>query len=144
MCLAAELAGEGIGRGGFLRALLGDAEVAGDLEGWSALDGAPSRHRIAMALLALGRRPSLAPVQALCRTTWPVETRRILDGLGRIKAPDGFLLCHWCGSAECEAKIQEETKATIRCLAFDQPEESGSCIKCGEPSNKRAHFAKAY
>ncbi|MCP3979567.1 MAG: proline--tRNA ligase [bacterium] len=66
------------------------------------------------------------------------------DFLGRIEKPDGFLLSHWCGKAECEARIQEETKATIRCLAFDQPDESGSCVRCGEPSSKRAHFAKAY
>jgi prolyl-tRNA synthetase len=62
----------------------------------------------------------------------------------KIENPGGFLLAHWCGSAECEAKVKEETKATIRCLGFDQPEETGPCIVCGETSNKRAHFAKAY
>jgi len=56
----------------------------------------------------------------------------------------GFLLAHWCGNSECEEKVQTETKATIRCLAFDQPDESGSCMICGGASTKRAHFAKAY
>jgi prolyl-tRNA synthetase len=58
--------------------------------------------------------------------------------------PGGFLLAHWCGSGNCEERVQEETKATIRCLALDQPEESGKCILCGEASSKRAHFAKGY
>jgi len=62
----------------------------------------------------------------------------------RLEQTGGFLLAHWCGGADCEAKVQEETKATIRCLAFDQPEEAGACMVCGKPSTKRAHFAKAY
>jgi prolyl-tRNA synthetase len=71
-----------------------------------------------------------------------------VDGYDEFKAkiedPGGFLLAHWCGSGDCEEKVQEETKATIRCLAFDQPDEGGSCIVCGGKSSKRAHFAKAY
>jgi prolyl-tRNA synthetase len=62
----------------------------------------------------------------------------------RIEDPGGFLLAHWCGDAACEDKVKNETKATIRCLAFDQPDERGTCILCGGESTKRAHFAKAY
>ena len=58
--------------------------------------------------------------------------------------PGGFLLAHWCGDEACEEKIQEETKATIRCLTFDQPEEPGKCLVCDGESKKRAHFAKSY
>jgi len=61
-----------------------------------------------------------------------------------IEDPGGFLLAHWCGDKACEERVKTETKATIRCLAFDQPEEAGRCMVCGEPSQKRAHFAKAY
>jgi len=61
-----------------------------------------------------------------------------------VDGPGGFVLAHWCGRTECEVKVQEETKATIRVLAFDQPDESGPCVVCGQPSNKRVHFAKAY
>ena len=32
----------------------------------------------------------------------------------------------------------------IRCIAFDQPEESGKCLICGGESTRRVHFAKAY
>jgi prolyl-tRNA synthetase len=59
-------------------------------------------------------------------------------------ATAGFLLAHWCGRAECEERIKDETKATIRCLAFDQPEEDGRCVRCDGESTRRVHFAKAY
>ncbi len=62
----------------------------------------------------------------------------------RLADPGGFLRAHWCGDAACEERIQRETKATIRCLTFDQPEEAGSCLICGGASSKRAHFARAY
>jgi len=62
----------------------------------------------------------------------------------KLEDPGGFLLAHWCGDAACEERIQDETKATIRCLALDQPEEQGACMICGNPSKKRAHFARAY
>ncbi len=74
--------------------------------------------------------------------THPVDTYREFQD--RIDSPGGFLLAHWCGSSECEIAVQADTKATIRCLAFDQPHEKGACVRCGQPSSRRAHFAKAY
>ena len=58
----------------------------------------------------------------------------------------GFLLCHWDGTAETEAKIQEETKATIRCIPVDSYlcEEEGTCIYSGKPSHRRVIFARSY
>jgi prolyl-tRNA synthetase len=56
----------------------------------------------------------------------------------------GLLYAHWCGSEACEQAIQDETKATIRCIPFDQIEEGGRCIYCGKPSTGRVPFAKAY
>ncbi|HFB67408.1 MAG TPA: hypothetical protein ENJ66_00475, partial [Calditrichae bacterium] len=41
-------------------------------------------------------------------------------------------------------KIKEETKATIRNIPFDEPEEEGKCIYCGKPSSRRVIFARAY
>lgn len=55
-----------------------------------------------------------------------------------------FIRAHWCGSGECELKIKEETKATIRNIPFDEPEEEGKCIYCGNPSSRRVIFARAY
>lgn len=56
----------------------------------------------------------------------------------------GFLLCHWDGTTETEERIKEETKATIRCIPNDAPEEEGTCIYTGKPSHRRVIFARAY
>lgn len=56
----------------------------------------------------------------------------------------GFILAHWDGTAETEEKIKDETKATIRCIPIDAPEETGKCVYSGSPSNKRVIFARAY
>ncbi|HNZ40202.1 MAG TPA: proline--tRNA ligase, partial [Candidatus Latescibacteria bacterium] len=56
----------------------------------------------------------------------------------------GFLLAHWDGTAETEALIKEETKATIRCIPLDNPQEPGVCVRTGKPSTQRVVFAKAY
>lgn len=56
----------------------------------------------------------------------------------------GFLLCHWDGTTETELKIKEETKATIRCIPLDNPQEEGKCIYTGKLSKQRVIFAKNY
>lgn len=56
----------------------------------------------------------------------------------------GFVLAHWDGSTETELKIKNETKATIRCIPLNAPEEEGKCILTGKPSKRRVLFAKAY
>ncbi len=61
-----------------------------------------------------------------------------------IENKGGFVLAHWDGTPETEDKIKEETKATIRCIPIDAPEEQGVCVYSGKPSNKRVLFAKAY
>jgi prolyl-tRNA synthetase len=67
-----------------------------------------------------------------------VEFKNILETKG------GFLLAHWDGTMATEEAIKNETKATIRCIPFDSPEEEGRCIYTGKPSNRRVLFAKAY
>jgi prolyl-tRNA synthetase len=56
----------------------------------------------------------------------------------------GFAWAFWCGSPECEAKIKEETKATLRCIPLSQTEVSGVCIVCGRPSKEKGIFGRAY
>jgi prolyl-tRNA synthetase len=56
----------------------------------------------------------------------------------------GFVLAHWDGTAETEERIKDETKATIRCIPLDAPEENGVCIVTGRPSTRRVLFARAY
>ncbi len=70
--------------------------------------------------------------------TWEEFKKKIEEG--------GFLLCHWDGTKETEAKIQEETKATIRCIPVDTDviREEGKCVYSGKPSHQRVIFARAY
>lgn len=55
-----------------------------------------------------------------------------------------FVMAHWSGDADDEAKIKEETNATIRCLPFSEKDEEGVCVFSGKPSKRRVLFAKAY
>jgi len=75
------------------------------------------------------------------QNTRPVDSYEEFKKL--IEEP-GFLLAHWDGTRETEDLIQQETKATIRCISFDAPNEAGKCIKSGKPSSKRVVFARAY
>lgn len=56
----------------------------------------------------------------------------------------GFFLCHWDGTAETEARIKEETKATIRCVPFGYPDEEGVDMVTGKPSHRRVLMARSY
>ncbi len=56
----------------------------------------------------------------------------------------GFFWAHWCGSADCEEKVKDETKATIRNIPRDSKPEEGKCIKCGSRSERRVILARAY
>ena len=67
--------------------------------------------------------------------------REIMDGEG------AFVYAGWCGSADCEAQIKEETKATIRVLPdeeFRSAEAPRTCLKCGKAATDEALWAKAY
>ena len=66
------------------------------------------------------------------------EFEKLLDEKG------GFISAHWDGTAETEASIKEKTKATIRCIPLNNPEEEGKCILTGKPSSQRVLFARAY
>lgn len=65
------------------------------------------------------------------------EFKAALDG-------GNFVLAHWDGSAETEALIKEETRATIRCVPFEGDKTPGKCIRTGKPSPCRVLFARSY
>lgn len=56
----------------------------------------------------------------------------------------GFILAHWDGTPETEDRIKELTKATIRCIPLDAPEEEGVDMLTGKPSHRRVIFARNY
>lgn len=70
----------------------------------------------------------------------------------RIAANAGFNRVGWCCDAACEARVKNETKATIRCIRFEErarqraepPAASGLCIVCGQPAQHEVIIARAY
>ncbi|MBR6494072.1 MAG: proline--tRNA ligase, partial [Prevotella sp.] len=56
----------------------------------------------------------------------------------------GFFLCHWDGTAETEAKIKEETQATIRCVPYGFEQTPGVDMVSGKPSKHRVIIARSY
>ena len=61
-----------------------------------------------------------------------------------MKKEGGFVMAHWNGSPEVEAKIKGDTKATIRCIPLDPDPVPGKCMVTGEPSEREVVFAVAY
>lgn len=121
------------------------------------------------------RRDTLEKTELALDETLPVKISEILNGIQqnlydkallfrdentyevesydefKVAVEKGFVIAHWDGTAETEAKIKEETKSTIRVL----PEETdyieryhmrtpGTCIYSGKPAAQKAVFAKAY
>jgi len=66
------------------------------------------------------------------------EFKKVLSEKG------GFLKAAWCGSADCEAKIKDETGATIRVLPFQHEEPETGCIYCGQKAKDVVYFARSY
>jgi prolyl-tRNA synthetase len=56
----------------------------------------------------------------------------------------GFVWAHWDGTRATEDRVQQETKATIRCIPFDGPQTPGKCMVTGAPSARAVLFARAY
>jgi prolyl-tRNA synthetase len=56
----------------------------------------------------------------------------------------GFISAHWDGTPATEEKIKELTKATIRCIPLNNPQQDGTCVFSGNPSKERVIFARAY
>ena len=61
-----------------------------------------------------------------------------------INEKGGFVSAFWDGTSETEDAIKEKTKATIRCIPLDNPEEEGVCVFSGKPAKQRVLFAQAY
>jgi prolyl-tRNA synthetase len=76
------------------------------------------------------------------RNTYKADTWE--EFLDIIENKGGFVLAHWDGTPETEEEIKNLTKATIRAIPFNYPDEEGRCILSGKPSGKRVLFARAY
>ena len=56
----------------------------------------------------------------------------------------GFFLCHWDGTEETEAKIKEDTQATIRCVPVMFEQTPGTDMVSGKPAKYRVIIARSY
>ena len=61
-----------------------------------------------------------------------------------LESKGGFIVANWDGTEETEAKIKEETGATIRCIPLDDNEATGPCIYTGNTAKHKIIFARAY
>ena len=66
------------------------------------------------------------------------------DDFKSIISRGGFVRCGWDGNPETEAKIKQDTKATIRCIPFDEDPKELFCILTGQKAKHEVIFAKAY
>ena len=66
------------------------------------------------------------------------------DDFKNIIRNGGFVRCGWDGRSETEAKIKQDTKATIRCIPFDEDPEGLTCVLTGQKAKHEVIFAKAY
>jgi prolyl-tRNA synthetase len=56
----------------------------------------------------------------------------------------GFARAYWAGSSADEKRIQDEIRATIRCIPLEQPGTSGICVLTGKETSQQVIFARAY
>lgn len=74
-----------------------------------------------------------------------ITTVRSYDEFKRtLEEKGGFIKAAWCGSATCEAKIKEETGATVRLRPFEKEQPITDCIYCGTKAVEMVYFAKSY
>ncbi len=66
------------------------------------------------------------------------ELVRILDEHG------GFVRCYFEPGDEAESRLQSQTKATVRCIPFDQPDAPGKCVLTGDETSTEVLIARAY
>ena len=106
----------------------------------AAIADIPSRlERFQKALLA--RAIERREANSYRGVTEYAKLREIVEG------PGGFVYAGWCGSAECEAKVKEETKATIRCIPFEEfrsSEAPAKCLVCDSDAAHEVIWARAY
>ena len=66
------------------------------------------------------------------------------DEFKRVIKKGGFVRCGWDGPEKTETRVKEETKATIRCIPFDENPSGLPCVFSGQPAKHEVIYAKAY
>ena len=107
---------------------------------FTPLGGAPARIKELLETIQKGllERARKFVADNTTRVSSWAEFREIMAGRR------GFIVAGWCGDADCEAKIKQETKATVRVIPLEPEARPGSCVRCGRPSEREVYFAQAY
>ena len=66
------------------------------------------------------------------------------DKFKKVIKKGGFVRCGWDGTEKTETRVKEETKATIRCIPFDENPSGLTCVFSGQPAKHEVIYAKAY
>jgi prolyl-tRNA synthetase len=66
------------------------------------------------------------------------------DEFKKVIKKGGFVRCGWDGTEKTETRVKEETKATIRCIPFDENPSGLTCVFSGQPAKHEVIYAKAY
>jgi prolyl-tRNA synthetase len=112
-----------------------------------------AKEQIPLPRLAAAAAESLRDVQvSLLRTAREERDRRTLrdprdldELLTYLRDASGFAAAAWCGEADCEARVKEQTAATIRCLPLSEAAaHAPTCICCGRQATAEAVWAQAY
>jgi prolyl-tRNA synthetase len=137
-------------RGVPLRLELGPKDIEKDQ---AVLVRRDTRGKEAVPLAGLAGR-ARALLEAMQRDLLERARRFLAENTTRVSTYDefkqvmagkrGFLLAPWCRSAECEARIKEETKATVRVIPLEGESSPGACVRCGNTSPGDVYFAQAY
>jgi len=140
-------------RGVPLRIEIGDRDIQNDqVITANRLTG--EKRPLLLANLKDGIQETLTSIQKLLlerarnfveTNTHDIDTWEQFKELINSRQP-GFLRTYHCADRECEQRIQDETRATLRCAPFGYEESQGTCVKCGKPSGyeQKVLFAKAY
>ena len=75
-----------------------------------------------------------------------IEHTRDVESYDELKqaVETGFARAYWAGSTVDEQRLQDEIRATIRVIPFDQPERPGRCVYTGRETTRQVIFARAY
>ena len=66
------------------------------------------------------------------------------DEFKKVIKKGGFVRCGWDGTEKTETRVKEETKATIRCIPFNENPSGLTCVFSGQPAKHEVIYAKAY
>jgi prolyl-tRNA synthetase len=139
-------------KGAPLRIEIGGRDIAGGVVTVARRDsGDKQQIPVARAAEAIGEMLNDMQAALLRRARDERERRTLRDPSGYaemieyLREAAGFVVAPWCGRRECEARVKDDSAATIRCLPLDeQPARAALCACCSRSAVAAAVWAQAY